>query len=285
MNLSDALDECILRFLSLLPAQELQDGRLLMNLELAWWFYTDFLNPAHENLPKMKFPGFSKAILARPAMKNVANSFDFNKSQRYKRQIPRYGTVLFNHSFDKIVLVQDWYTKSWMLPQGKVDELETPYETAVRETIEETGFDPTLHIESSIGMIQPNNKNTQPFKGYFVCTNVPEDYSFVTTTRFEIRSIKWFPVSKLPKTFGVKGVLMKAIRALKQRDSFSIGFGSTTDSTVTHEIEESASEIVSIASSFMEKHDICSKNKNKEKKKHTASMFFEELKKYSTGVL
>ena len=61
---------------------------------------------------------------------------------KYKRKISTYGCILLNPDCTKIVLCQDWNSKSWTFPAGKINQGEEGIDAAARETFEETGFDP-----------------------------------------------------------------------------------------------------------------------------------------------
>eukprot|EP00798_Chlamydomonas_sp_ICE-L_P025633 gene25633-11291_t len=62
--------------------------------------------------------------------------------RHYKRTIPVCGAILLDESMEKVLLVRGYKSSSgWGFPRGKINQNE-PLETcAIRETVEETGFD------------------------------------------------------------------------------------------------------------------------------------------------
>eukprot|EP01029_Cantina_marsupialis_P007943 TRINITY_DN190_c0_g1_i2.p1 TRINITY_DN190_c0_g1~~TRINITY_DN190_c0_g1_i2.p1 ORF type:complete len:489 (-),score=132.10 TRINITY_DN190_c0_g1_i2:1790-3256(-) len=195
MRLASALDECVVRFLLLLPEEEYVHERLLMNIEKAHWFYMDFLQPASSRLPNLKFYLFCRLIFKRPAMqKFVQDNANIGTIMReYKRNIPRTGLVVLNKKQDKVLLVQSMNTKSYMLPQGKLDESETPLEAAIREGKEEIGYDCSPYLQADKTVYYEDFFSKQ----FFMCVGVPENAKFETQTRGEISDIKWFKFDEI----------------------------------------------------------------------------------------
>ena len=65
----------------------------------------------------------------------------------YKTRVPVYGVILLDTELKHVLLVQGYYAKtSWGFPKGKVNEQETAVRCAVRETLEETGYDATARV-------------------------------------------------------------------------------------------------------------------------------------------
>jgi mRNA-decapping enzyme subunit 2 len=54
------------------------------------------------------------------------------------------GCIMLNAELTKIVLVRSWQGNSWSFPRGKINQSEAPLDCAVRETLEETGYNPRL---------------------------------------------------------------------------------------------------------------------------------------------
>lgn len=95
-----------------------------------------------------------------------------------------------------VLLVQGfWLKASWGFPKGKVNHLETPEACAVREVLEETGFDITGMVDKT--QYAEHHLNEQLSRLYFV-PNVPMDVEFKPKTRGEIKSVMWFQVDDLP---------------------------------------------------------------------------------------
>lgn len=94
------------------------------------------------------------------------------------------------------MLVQGFWSKSsWGFPKGKVNEGEDPARCAVREVLEETGFD-ISHLISAKEFLE-TTVNDQLTRLYIV-PGVPHDTKFIPRTRNEIRAVQWFSVADLP---------------------------------------------------------------------------------------
>ncbi|KAL3865742.1 hypothetical protein ACJMK2_043102 [Sinanodonta woodiana] len=114
----------------------------------------------------------------------------------YKMSVPTYGAIMLDPDMKYCLLVQGFYTKaSWGFPKGKINAEESPEDCAVREVLEETGFDvkdllkPDKYLES-----QWNDQLTR----LYVINGVPLTTKFQPRTRKEIKSLQWFPIDALP---------------------------------------------------------------------------------------
>lgn len=68
--------------------------------------------------------------------------------KEYKQSVPTYGAIILSENMSHVLLVQSYWAKSsWGFPKGKVNEEENPTRCAIREVLEETGFDITDHID------------------------------------------------------------------------------------------------------------------------------------------
>lgn len=66
----------------------------------------------------------------------------------YKLAVPTYGGIILNEDMSKVLLVLGFWSKtSWGFPKGKVNEDEPPHLCAVREVLEETGYDISDRID------------------------------------------------------------------------------------------------------------------------------------------
>ncbi|VDN55675.1 unnamed protein product, partial [Dracunculus medinensis] len=163
--------------------------RLLFELELAHWYYLDFLSlKSSDNsiYPNLKFTEFTRLKFYL---------FIKNCNNEYKRGIPTAGAILLDKSLDHVVLVQGYYSHSWGFPKGKQNKAESEEDCAKREVREEVGYDiaekisPNLFIEKLLGMTRAR---------LYIITDVPVEYQFVPEARHEIKKIQWFRVSDLP---------------------------------------------------------------------------------------
>jgi len=187
------------RFLLNLPPEELaQPERLFMQIEQAHWYYEDFYADAYAHIPHMNMRRFAAALfssspLLQPIRKQYSALFDNFRS--YKGSIPVYGCVFMNDRLDHIVLVKSYNGNTWSFPKGKINEGEDPADCAVRECLEETGYD--------AGHLCDRDAYITVFNGgqmitLYCIVGVPLDFRFETQTRKEIRDIKFFPLNKLP---------------------------------------------------------------------------------------
>jgi mRNA-decapping enzyme subunit 2 len=204
MDLSMALLDVEARFLYTLPRDELRSAdRLFFQIEEAHWFYSDFLRKKYTYLPSFYLKGFAAEIFKHCALfQNCENDVDelFRHFVTYRSRIPVYGCVLLNPAMDKVALAQAWGGKSWGFAKGKLNEGEGEMACAVRETLEETGYDAEGHTNErdSISMVVQGKL----VKLYYA-TDTPEDFPFEPQTRYEVQQVKFFPLDDLPKTFNV----------------------------------------------------------------------------------
>nr|CAH0105290.1 unnamed protein product [Daphnia galeata] len=133
--------------------------------------------------------------------------------REYKQAVPTFGAILLNEelthilfnrfylNFEKlqqVLLVQGFWSKSsWGFPKGKVNEGEDPARCAVREVLEETGFDISHLI--SVKEFLETTVNDQLTRLYII-PGVPHETKFIPRTRNEIRALQWFPIADLPNS-------------------------------------------------------------------------------------
>ncbi len=83
----------------------------------------------------------------------------------------------------KILLVESWGDAVWGFPRGKINQGESEVDCAIREVLEETGFD--IHgMVSETDFIEVENK----YKSVklFLVSGIPENIEFSAQTRKEI---------------------------------------------------------------------------------------------------
>lgn len=74
----------------------------------------------------------------------------YDKFLRYKERVPVCGAIILNSDATKVLLVKGFKSgASWSFPRGKINEKEQPRDCAIREVLEETGFDITPHMNLS----------------------------------------------------------------------------------------------------------------------------------------
>ncbi|QRV91324.1 mRNA-decapping enzyme subunit 2 [Ceratobasidium sp. AG-Ba] len=190
------------RFILNVPDEELETvERICFQVEQAHWFYEDFIRDENPDLPSLPLKKFSQQLFAVcPLLSQWSASQEheqaFQEFMRYKTRVPVCGTIMLNPTLDKCVLVKGWKASSgWGFPKGKINEDEAEWDCAIRETLEETGFDVTSLLNRNDYI--KNTLREQQLTLYIV-PDVPEDTVFQTRTRKEISKIEWFKLSDLP---------------------------------------------------------------------------------------
>lgn len=197
---SYVLDDLCSRFIINIPEEERQDLiRIFFQIELAHWFYLDFYCAENTELRTCGIKDFSAQVFKHcPFLSGYAGEVDkiLENWRTYKMSVPTYGGILLDPEIKYVLLVQGFWTKSsWGFPKGKVNEEEAPHDCAIREVLEETGFDVSSMIKNDEYL--ENYFNDQLTRLYII-TGVPLDTKFQPKTRKEIKSLQWFPVEALP---------------------------------------------------------------------------------------
>ncbi|XP_074038297.1 decapping mRNA 2 isoform X2 [Leptinotarsa decemlineata] len=189
-----------MRFLIFVPESAKQNLiRICFQIELAHWYYLDFFVGNDSRLKPCTIYEFAAHVFQHiPFLKSESHKLKeiLEEWKEYKQVVPTYGAIILSENMSHVLLVQSYWAKSsWGFPKGKVNEEEDPAHCAVREVLEETGFDiseyidPEDYLESTI--------NEQLVRLYII-RNVPMSTKFSPKTRCEIKSCSWFPISDLP---------------------------------------------------------------------------------------
>ncbi|KAL4069628.1 Dcp2, box A domain-containing protein [Scleroderma yunnanense] len=196
----EVLEDLSSRFLLNLPEEELSSlERICFQVEQAHWFYEDFVREQNPKFPSLPLKRFSEMLFhACPLLHQWSHDHEqaFSTFMQYKTRVPVCGAIMLNESWEKCILVKGWKSSSgWGFPKGKINEHEPPPECAVREVLEETGYnlagkiDPADVIEMSI---------KEQLISLFIVPGIPDDFPFKTRTRKEISRIEWFKLTDLP---------------------------------------------------------------------------------------
>ncbi|GLG95391.1 M7GpppN-mRNA hydrolase [Gryllus bimaculatus] len=196
----DILDDLCSRFIINVPEEERKDlVRICFQIELAHWFYLDFYCAEGNNLKPCGMKEFTAHIFQRISyLKPHLQSLDsvLEQWREYKQSVPTYGAILLNEDLSQVLLVQSYWAKSsWGFPKGKVNEEEDPCHCAVREVLEETGFDISKFIDKNEYI--ESTINDQLVRLYII-TGIQKDTKFQPRTRNEIKSVEWFTIADLP---------------------------------------------------------------------------------------
>ncbi|POW23347.1 hypothetical protein PSHT_00198 [Puccinia striiformis] len=161
MTLEDVLEDLASRFILNLPIVELSHiERVCFQVEQAHWFYEDFVRPnSLLNLPSYHLKTFTSLFFEQCEFLTVDGAplagWDpktaYEKFMRYKERVPVCGAIMFNEDATQVLLVRGFKSNSsWSFPRGKINENELPKDCAIREVLEETGFNigPYLSLPS-----------------------------------------------------------------------------------------------------------------------------------------
>jgi len=119
-----------------------------------------------------------------------------SKWREFKHAVPTNGAIILDETMQYVLLVQGFWSKiSWGFPKGKVFEDESEANCAVREVLEETGYDITSKLNHDEYL--QININEQTIRLYII-TDVPKTTKFEPKTRGEIREVRWFAIDELP---------------------------------------------------------------------------------------
>uniref|UniRef100_A0A8D9BUW4 m7GpppN-mRNA hydrolase n=2 Tax=Cacopsylla melanoneura TaxID=428564 RepID=A0A8D9BUW4_9HEMI len=212
----DILDDLCSRFVINIPHEERGDViRICFQMELAYWFYLDFYCSEDDTLVKTGLKDFFFQMFHHiPSLTHFAHRIDqvLDDWRHYKMSVPTFGAILIDESLSQVLLVQSFFAKaSWGFPKGKVNQDELPINCAIREVLEETGFDSSRLISEDSYL--ESTYNDQLTRLYLI-PGVPFDFKFSPKTRNEIKSCQWFPIGELPssrkevKTVNINGLTL-----------------------------------------------------------------------------
>ncbi|KAF8140269.1 Dcp2, box A domain-containing protein [Boletus edulis] len=196
----EVLEDLSSRFLLNLPDEEISSlERICFQVEQAHWFYEDFVREQNPKFPSLPLKKFSEMLFhACPLLHQWSHDHEqaFNTFMQYKTRVPVCGAIMLNETWEKCILVKGWKSSSgWGFPKGKINEHEPPHECAIREVLEETGY-------NLAGQINPADVIEMSIKeqliSLFIVPGIPEDFPFKTRTRKEISRIEWFRLTDLP---------------------------------------------------------------------------------------
>lgn len=174
-------------------------------MEEAQWFYEDFVRPLDPALPSLSLKAFAMRIFQHCPLMSEWSEYHhaaaFSEFLAYKTRVPVRGAIMLNESMDKVVLVKGWKKNAnWSFPRGKINKEEKDLDCAVREVLEETGYDlkaaGLVKDEKYMKYIEITMRE-QHMKLY-VFRDVPMDTVFAPQTRKEISRIEWVSLSDLP---------------------------------------------------------------------------------------
>ncbi|VVA97002.1 unnamed protein product [Arabis nemorensis] len=209
----ELLDDLCSRFVLNVPEEDQQSfERILFLVESAYWYYED---NAVENDPTLKSLSlkeftlllFNSCDVLRPYVAHIDDIFkDFTS---YKCRVPVCGAIIMDETYERCLLVKGWKGSSWSFPRGKKSKNEEDHACAIREVLEETGFDVAklLKKEDYIEFVFRQQRVR-----LYIVAGVSDDTAFAPLTKKEISEITWHrldhlqPASNEVITHGVAGL-------------------------------------------------------------------------------
>ncbi|KAI5648669.1 hypothetical protein M9H77_34674 [Catharanthus roseus] len=194
----ELLDDLCSRFVLNVPKEDQQSfERILFLVEYAHWFYEDNSvekNPSLKSFTLKEFTSlmFNSCDVLKPYVAHIDDIFkDFTS---YKVRVPVTGAIILDESYERCLLVKGWKGSSWSFPRGKKNKDEEDHACAVREVLEETGFDVSnlLNKEDYIEMIFGQQRVR-----LYIIAGVKDDTAFAPLTKKEISEIAWHRVDDL----------------------------------------------------------------------------------------
>ncbi|SPO24917.1 related to decapping enzyme [Ustilago trichophora] len=212
LTFAETLEDLSSRFIVNLPSDELSSiERICFQVEQAHWFYEDFLRPLNPSLPSLGLRRFSSYLLHTASMivpliqryitsgsgqQDLEAAFD--EFLKYKTRVPVCGAILLAEDWNKCLLVKGWKSSAaWGFPKGKINQNEPERDCAIREVLEETGYDCSSLLPEDSKDYLDLTMREQRIRLYIV-PGVKESTKFETLTRKEISKIAWFKLSDLP---------------------------------------------------------------------------------------
>ncbi|ORZ36752.1 Dcp2, box A domain-domain-containing protein [Catenaria anguillulae PL171] len=207
LSLSEVLDDLGSRFIINVPDEELASiERICFQIEQAHWFYEDFVREENPTLPSFSLKAFCAQFFHHcPLLHEWAEVHEqaFATFMKYKFRVPVCGAIILNHTYDHVLLVKGWNSRTWSWPRGKINKGEKELRCAVREVMEETGFDITPYLSgpSDKEINEPDHMQItikEQRLRLYIAAGVPTSTTFETRTRKEIAEIAWHPLASLP---------------------------------------------------------------------------------------
>lgn len=155
--------------------------------EEAHWYYEDFIRAENPQLPSLSQKNFTAKIFAHcPLLRKWSDVHEqaFADFIEYKTRVPVRGAIILNKKLDKCILVKGWKASAgWGFPKGKINQGESDEACAIREVIEETGYDVSALLKKD-DYLEISMREQQV--RLYIIAGVPMDSVFEPQTRKEI---------------------------------------------------------------------------------------------------
>ncbi|XP_071532008.1 m7GpppN-mRNA hydrolase-like [Panulirus ornatus] len=193
----EVMDDVYVRFFRDAPESELKDVyRFCCRLQLARWYYIDECAKSRHNKSIDLF-SFAEQLVRHPQISPPPGDLHSHISyyKDYKARIPTYGAIMISDDHSQVLLAQEQNYRKWGFPKGKIEDGESPEDCAVREVLEETGFDISSKLD--VNHYLERQIGPQPVRLYII-PGVPLDTKFTPDSKWEIKQLRWFPLNELP---------------------------------------------------------------------------------------
>ncbi|KAK4883136.1 hypothetical protein RN001_006455 [Aquatica leii] len=196
----DILSDLLTRFLIYVPPESKQNLiRICFQIELAHWYYLDFYVANDSSLKGCSITEFATHVFQHiPSLQPYCDKLTeiMDDWKIYKQSVPTYGAILLSEDLTHVLLVQSYFAKSsWGFPKGKVNQEEDPTHCAIREVLEETGFDISTYIDPNLYLEAVIHEQLVRL---YVIMGISMDTKFQPKTRNEIKACEWFAIIDLP---------------------------------------------------------------------------------------
>ncbi|CAH9069045.1 unnamed protein product, partial [Cuscuta epithymum] len=191
---------CGRRFVLDFPEEDQQSFeriRMMFLVEQAHWCYEDNYVDNNPSLKSFTLKEFASLLCnSCEVLKPYASHIDdiFKEFTSYKRRVPVAGAIILDETCERCLLVKGWKGSRWSFPRGKKNRDEEDHACAIREVLEETGFDMSkllkkeVYIEMTLG---------QQRVRLYIITGVKSDTVFAPLTKKEISEIAWHRLDEL----------------------------------------------------------------------------------------
>lgn len=209
---------------------------LLFVVEECFWFYLDYSCRDNATLRTVDFETFARQVFERyNKLTRFVRNFGVLHREwlKYKKKIPVHGAVLIDSSLQSLVLIWQIGSRGWFFPKGKINEGESPRECAIREVLEECGYDCSALIDDSEYVFIPGGAASYGAEDelpdgnvdrsrLFLVAGVARDATLAAQSRYEIAKIEWFRIDDLRRNAqsGESGIEFLRVRSA----SFNLPF-------------------------------------------------------------
>lgn len=170
--------------------------RVCDRIEKAHWEYLDNFcsmdEIRHQKLVDFAYCVFNHVSFLKKEIGNLKTIF--REWGEYNRRIPRYGAILVSDDEKHVLLVKSFKRGLWCFPRGKHEGTESPEDCAVREVMEETGFDirSKLNEKEWVEHIDDGQRCR-----LYIIRNVSREVKMIPRTNHEIECCQWFDIRDL----------------------------------------------------------------------------------------